>query len=134
MSTRQTLLRDVVGPESLGHFHAEFAEAVATQRHVALGGKFARQRHDHGTRGRGDGRWSAATRAIMESIAALGQKASQPATDRGAAQALLLGQGAAPQPGRAAQDQSGSTRQTLWRRGSPLPGSQLLEFGGRQLD
>ena len=79
MSTRQTLLRDgatSVGPESVGDFDAEFAEAVATERYVALGGQFARQRHDQGTRGGCDDRWSAAARAIVESIAALGQKAS----------------------------------------------------------
>src|SRR3954447_19604110 len=28
--------RDVVGPKSVGDFNAEFAEAVATQRHVTL--------------------------------------------------------------------------------------------------
>ena len=125
---------DGVGRESVGDFHTEFAEAVATQRHVALGGKFARQRHDQGTRGGGEDRWSAAARAIVEASTALDQETGSPTPNGGAAHTFLLGQGAAPQPGRAAQDQSGSTGQTLWCRTRPLPGGQLVEFSGCQLD
>lgn len=125
---------DVVGTQSIGYFQTEFAEAVATQWQVAVGGTFARQRHHQGTGGGFDDRWPAAAWVILEPVTALDHEASQPATDRRSARMLLLGQGATAQPSRAGQDQSGSTDQPLWRRPSPHPGLQLADFGGGQLN
>ena len=125
---------DFLGTESVGNLNTQFAEAVTTQRHVAISGTFARHCHDERTCGGLDDHWPTAPRAILETIAAPRHKAGEPAADGGSTQALVLSQGATAQTGRAAQDQACPADETLWGCTSSHSGRQLADFGGGQLD
>src|SRR5712691_2672200 len=104
---------DFLGTETVGHFSSEFAEAVATERHVAIHGTFACHGHDQRTGGGFDRQWSTTARPILEPITAFGHKTGEPTADGSSAHLLLARQSAATQAGRVAQDHSSPTDQTL---------------------
>jgi hypothetical protein len=124
--------REFLTWETVGNFDHEFTQAVATERHRAISGTFASQRHHQRTR-RGVDRFRSTTaRSIPQPIAALGGKPAKPAPNGGSAHPLLARQRPTAQPSGTAQDQTRSSRQTLGRGASAYPGGQLANFSSSQ--
>ena len=126
--------RDVAAWEAVGDFDGQFTQAVATQRHLVIGGTFAGQGHHQRTR-RGCERFRSTTaRSILQSSTALSGEPTQPAADGGSAHPLLARQRPTAQPSSAPQDQARAACQTLWRGASAHPAGQLVLFIGGQFN
>jgi len=91
-NSRQMLVRAGVTSwvPRIGDFDTEFAEAVAIEPHVAIGGWFTRQRHDQRPRGGFARQWPTAARPILEPIAAGGHEPAEPAAGGGSAHPLPI--------------------------------------------
>ena len=98
--------RTLLAREAAGDFNCQFTQAVATQRHLASGRTFARQR-DHQRARRGWDRLRSTTaRLIVQPSTAFGGEPAQPAAGSGPAHPLLARQRPTAQSSGATQDQT----------------------------
>jgi len=74
--------RDSFAWEAVGDFDGQFTQAVATQRHLAIGGTFAGQGHHQRTRRRCDCFRSTPARSILQPCTALGREPAKRAIDQ----------------------------------------------------
>src|SRR5258708_27554130 len=95
--------RDFVGVEPISNFDRQFAEAITTQRNLAIGRTFACHGHNQPTRGGGGPQVATAARPILKPIAPLTHKAGEPTAGGPPAHVLPARPRAAAPTGRPAQ-------------------------------